>query len=399
MSDNDEDDSDEEEEKFSRPERQIFFIPARAEIDVKEEAATGANDEETLIEKKKPSIRMQRRQFNRRAKKLVEVPPISNNDYIKYLNANAFLSPSFIRAFQIVLITVYGMYALMAFLIMIFYITDYKMALFDYTFIADAATIMIIFLSFTLFLSIIGCYSTYLIGLSKDRTEELLNINQGLNVNHNECVEVSKFMREDGKNFMVENDIFIVGQADVKYELSKTLHRLHKLGVSLNSYEKEFKNEKIRKIIHFVQMVYQDMYIQNVKLRALQDRSKIIKSFYRKQLQDGKSGLSRNEFNEMKETLDIDSKDQVHERLFFRFPDFDEFDRDGNENVDTIEFEETLNQIYKTILDDIEKKYRSNKTPKELAYEKEFYKSDTRENRNLLASFKKYMKPKKKQSQ
>ncbi len=156
MSDNSDDGEDgSEEEKIDFPEREIFVIPAREEFDVKEEPATGA-DEETVIEKKKPSVRMQRREYTRRAKKIVAGKPMSNTNYIKYLDQKTFLSPNFVQALQIVLVTVYGMYALMAFFIMIFYICDYKMALFDYTFIADAATIMIIFLTFTLFLSIIG---------------------------------------------------------------------------------------------------------------------------------------------------------------------------------------------------------------------------------------------------
>jgi len=265
------------------------------------------------------------------------------------------------------------------------------MVLFENAFVENAGAIMAIFLIFSLLLSMIGCYTTFKIGWSKERTEGLRNIYHGLNENRIECDSISEFMVDDGKNFLLLNDLFIEGQGEVKYEISKTLHRLHKLGVTLNKYGIDHKNGEIKKITHYIQMVYQSIYLDFVKLRCLQDRSKIIRLFYEKQLsKDNKLGLNQQEFFQLKETLDNESNDEIHTKIIDEFPSFRFFDTDNNGNIDIMEFENQLNIKYVEIFDGITKQYNSNKSPEDLAYEKEQREKEQNENLNLLNTFNKF---------
>ena len=362
----------------------VSFITARDDLIDDEKEKKKVKRELSPIEK--------RRRYDRAARQLLKTPQVSKLDYIANLTTNWFISPNLILLFQILVISVYGTFALLAFVLLILYIMDANGSTFDDAIIENSAGIMLIFVCTNILLSIVGCFMTFKIGQAEERGEDLAAIWYGIYGNRSECNDISNFMVSDGKNFLMENDIFMDGQADIKYDLSLCLQRLHRLGQTIYPFADKYNSEELKKVTHYVQMVYQDVYVQFIKVRMSMDRTRCIKLFYKKQLsKDQKTGLNDREFEQLKEQLDaeVDGQDDVHNQVFFKtFPSFLEFDTDLNGNVDILEFETKLNESYLKVLKKISINYRKNKSPEDLAYEKEQREKEKDDNVILMENFK-----------
>ena len=93
-------------------------------------------------------------------------------------------------------------------------------------------------------------------------------------------------------------------------------------------------------MVYEVQFLYQEMYMEFIKMRELQDRSKVIRLFHEKQLAatDGK-GLKIEEFKDFVKTIDEGSKDGAHNVLE---KEFEFIDANADGYVDLEEFEKAL---------------------------------------------------------
>lgn len=376
---------DDEERQYIKKARELTFIPTREEI------------QQQNIDKPPPSKAHTitkgelRRRYNRRARDLMKSGEVSNLEYISNLTSNWFINPELITIFKFILISIYGTYSLMAFLVMIFYILDYNDYVFDEQIIENAGAIMVIFLMFSWTLSIIGCFATFKIGHITEKGYDLADVYYELSGNRAECEEISNFMVDDGSSFLIENGQFIQNQDEIKYEMHKLLAKMTALGRAIRQFAnaeagggkggrggrggKGKPNPELIKIVHYIQASYQDIYLHFVAMRMTVDRSKALQLFYKYQLKgDKKNGLNQQEFERLLTTLDqeVPDEDDVHQHVYeFNASDFDSFDKNLDGNIDILEFEHTINELYITKMKELRDKYYQNRSPEKKAWDKE----------------------------
>merc|ERR1712228_55902 len=78
-------------------------------------------------------------------------------------------------------------------------------------------------------------------------------------------------------------------------------------------------------------------------IKRQNEKADILKLFYDKQGLDGEDGLSREEFDYLVFSLDDDMKNE--------FPNFEDFDENGDGVIDIFEFDNMLDEIYKDLYD------------------------------------------------
>ncbi len=155
-----------------------------------------------------------------------------------------------------------------------------------------------------------------------------------------------------------------------------------RLGSSLNKYQKQHKNKKMERLTLEVQFLYQEMYVEFLRLRKLQDRSKLIRLFYEKKMSAAdRSGLSEAEFLDFRKQLDEGSGDSPHRELL---NEFDRIDLNDDKIIDLEEFEAAVMAGYRRIMQQVKDKYNVSRKPLALEIEKE---RSERGRSNLLRVF------------
>eukprot|EP01083_Nonionella_stella_P089932 251222_1 len=385
-------DSEEDEEEPLDPSSQ-FELPSHEELNQR-------NAIKNMKQAKEPTRMEKRIKFNRQMNRILSTGAVSSLPYIRDLHVDYFLSPHFVKMYRLLLISVYGSYAVMAVAVLSFYLLDIYMDLLDGSLIENASYIMHIFLIFNIVLSIIGCYATFQFGISEDDAFALRTLADGLVRNSNECDTITKFMLDEGQHRLTNDRQFITNQSEVKYELNKTLRQMNALGKTLNDYAKTVKNDELKRVQHGIQTVYQDLYMYSIRLRLCQDKSKILRLFWSKEVSKKEPqhvpALTEKEFEELKVRMDNDSTDYIHQELTFRFSDFETFDKNDDEKVDLMEFEQELDKIYTRLAIEIQDKYEKNRSPEDLALEKEQRAWQRRNTNIILRNFRKYIHKKSK---
>ena len=158
---------------------------------------------------------------------------------------------------------------------------------------------------------------------------------QAIEIGHNvkEFGEIREVLSEENDDLKVT----LKGLNTSKNALFHCVQKFDKLSQDLN--ESQSGHQGLAKD---VDEMCDDLFAEYEYIKLQNEKADMLKLFYDKAtLDDDEAGLNRQEFEYYVMDLDDNIKDV--------FGDFDDFDKDGDQNISILEFEERLDMIYEDL--------------------------------------------------